>query len=69
MRNLLGKLVGAAIDRRDGDSGIKGALIGSLAESAIKKAGPVALTFALGWGAVRLVRRGMGSLRGEPGSA
>ena len=69
MRNLLGKLVGAAIDRRVCASGIKGALIGSQAESASKKTGPVALTFALGWGAVRLVRRGMGSLRGEPGSA
>jgi hypothetical protein len=69
MRNFLGTLIGAAIDRRDGDSGIKGALLGSLAEGAIKKAGPLALTFAVGWGAFRLVRRGMGASRREAGPA
>lgn len=40
MSNLIGALIGAAIDRRDGDSGIKGAIIGSAAEGAIRIAAP-----------------------------
>jgi hypothetical protein len=32
----LGALVGAAIDRRDGDSGLKGALIGASAGRVLK---------------------------------
>lgn len=49
MANLLGALIGAAIDRQDGDSGIKGAIIGTVAESAIRTLAPVAATWALGW--------------------
>ncbi len=49
MANLLGALIGAAIDRQDGDSGIKGAIIGTVAESAIRTVVPLAATFALGW--------------------
>lgn len=49
MSNLIGALVGAAIDRRDGDSGIKGAIIGGVAESAIKVIVPIVATYALGW--------------------
>jgi hypothetical protein len=49
MSNLIGALVGAAIDRRDGDIGLKGAIIGSVAEGAIRIAVPIALTYALGW--------------------
>ena len=49
MSNLLGALIGAAIDRRDGDSGIKGAIIGTVAETAIRAAVPVIATYALGW--------------------
>lgn len=49
MSNLLGALIGAAIDRGDGDSGIKGAIIGSVAESAIRLAAPLVATYALGW--------------------
>lgn len=66
MRNLIGMLIGAAIDRRDGDSGIKGALIGSLAQGAIRRAVPLALTAAAGWGMYRLVRQGRDALRGGP---
>ena len=36
MANLLGALIGAAIDREDGDSGIKGAIVGTVAESAAR---------------------------------
>jgi hypothetical protein len=49
MANLLGALIGAAIDRQDGDSGIKGAIVGTLAESAIRVLAPVLATYALGW--------------------
>ncbi len=47
--NLIGALVGAAIDRRDGDSGIKGAIAGTVVESAIRVAAPLIGTYALGW--------------------
>jgi len=49
MANLLGALIGAAIDRGDGDSGVKGAIIGTVAESAIRALAPLAATWALGW--------------------
>jgi hypothetical protein len=57
MRNLLGMIIGAAIDRRDGDSGIKGALVGSIAQRALKHAVPLAATAAIGWAALQLVRK------------
>lgn len=57
MANLLGALIGAAIDRRDGDSGIKGAILGSVAESAIRLAAPIAATWALGWAVQYGVRK------------
>lgn len=49
MSNILGALIGAAIDRQDGDSGIKGAIIGTVVESALRVVLPVAATYALGW--------------------
>lgn len=49
MANLIGALVGAAIDRQDGDSGFKGAIIGTVAESAIRVLVPVIATYAVGW--------------------
>jgi hypothetical protein len=57
MRNLIGMLIGAAIDRKDGDSGIKGAIIGTIAQSAVKLALPLAVTYAVGWGVLHLVRK------------
>lgn len=45
---MFGALVGAAIDRTDGDSGIKGALIGAAASKTISVLVPVAMTFAIG---------------------
>jgi len=57
MANLLGALIGAAIDREDGDSGIKGAIIGTVAESAIRALAPVAATWALGWAVQYGVRK------------
>ena len=49
MANLIGALIGAAIDRQDGDSGIKGAIVGTVAESAIRVLAPVIATYAVGW--------------------
>lgn len=49
MSNLLGALLGAAIDRRDGDSGVKGAIVGAAMQSALRIAAPIAITYAIGW--------------------
>lgn len=58
MANLLGALIGAAIDRSDGDSGIKGAIIGTVAETAIRGLAPLVATYALGWGVQYAIRKG-----------
>ena len=65
MANLLGALIGAAIDRRDGDSGIKGAIEGTIAEAAIRTVAPIVATYALGWAVQYGVRRGWHALIGE----
>jgi hypothetical protein len=57
MANMLGALIGAAIDRGDGDSGIKGAIVGTVAESAIRTIAPIAATWALGWAVQYGVRK------------
>ncbi|WP_404712001.1 hypothetical protein [Sphingomonas sp. MMS24-J13] len=64
--NVLGMLVGAAIDRSDGDSGLKGAIEGYLIEGAIKVIAPLAVTFAIGWGVQYLARRGLRAITGDP---
>jgi hypothetical protein len=63
--NLLGALIGAAIDRGDGDSGIKGAIIGTVAESAIRLVAPVVATWALGWAVQYGIRKGWHAIAGE----
>ena len=65
MANLLGALIGAAIDRRDGDSGIKGAIVGTVAETAIRWAAPVVATYALGWAVQYGIRKGWHAIAGE----
>ena len=65
MANLLGALIGAAIDRQDGDSGIKGAIIGTVAESAIRVLVPVVATYALGWAVQYGARKAWQALAGE----
>lgn len=40
---LIGALVGREIDRRDGDSGVKGAIIGAAAPAVIKRLGSLGL--------------------------
>lgn len=65
MANLLGALIGAAIDRGDGDSGIKGAIVGSVAESAIRGLAPIVATYALGWAVQFGIRKGWHAVVGE----
>lgn len=65
MANLLGALVGAALDRRDGDSGIKGAIMGTVAESAIRGFAPIVATYALGWAVQYGARKGWQALVGD----
>jgi hypothetical protein len=65
MSNLLGALIGAAIDRRDGDSGIKGAILGTVAEGAIKVLAPIVATYALGWAVQYGMRKAWHAALGE----
>ena len=65
MANLLGALIGAAIDRQDGDSGIKGAIVGTVAESAVRVAAPLIATYALGWAVQYAVRKGWHAVAGH----
>lgn len=46
---MLGALIGAAIDRSDGDSGIKGAVIGAVAARAIAALPTVAVGLVILW--------------------
>ncbi|PXA83304.1 hypothetical protein DMC47_43920 [Nostoc sp. 3335mG] len=69
MNNVLGMLIGAAIDREDGDSGVEGAIGGYLAEGAIKLVAPLVVTFAIGWGVQFLLRRGIEAITGEDAAA
>lgn len=55
--DVLSALAGAAIDRRNGDSGIKGALVGLAAGRVAKASLPVAAAAAVGWFAIRALRR------------
>ncbi len=65
MNNMLGMLIGAAINREDGDSGFEGAITGYLAEGAIKIVAPLAVTFAIGWGVQYFARRAFEAVTGE----
>lgn len=65
MANMLGALIGAAIDRQDGDSGIKGAIMGTVAESAIRLVAPVVATWALGWAVQYGLAKGWQALTGN----
>jgi hypothetical protein len=47
--SILGALIGAAIDRTDGDSGIKGAIIGVGLQKTASIIAPLVVTFAIGW--------------------
>jgi hypothetical protein len=58
MKNIVGTVIGAAIDRKDGDSGVKGAVLGYAASGAVKTVAKLGTLAALGYGLVSLVRKG-----------
>lgn len=53
---VLGTIVGAAIDRRDGDSGIKGAIVGAAASRAASAIPKLLAAVAIGWGVQKAVK-------------
>ncbi|WP_347270851.1 hypothetical protein [Rhizorhabdus histidinilytica] len=40
---LIGAFIGHRIDRRDGEGGVKGAVLGAAAASVVRRAGPIGL--------------------------
>jgi hypothetical protein len=67
MSNLLGALVGALIDRSDGDSGIKGAVVGSLSQRLFSAAIPIVATVVVGWAVTSWLNAGRGSASSTSG--
>jgi hypothetical protein len=65
MANLLGALIGSAIDRQDGDSGIKGLIVGTIAEKAIRGLAPLIATYALGWAVQYGIHKGWQAITGN----
>lgn len=57
MVSIPGALIGAALDRRDGDSGIKGALLGGLAPATARKVFPILGAIAFGLAARYALKR------------
>ncbi|MBU3077977.1 hypothetical protein [Sphingomonas quercus] len=46
---LIGALVGREIDRRDGEGGVKGAVLGAVAVGALRRLGPLGLVLGGGY--------------------
>ena len=65
MANLFGALVGAAIDRNEGGSGIRGAIEGTIVEYAIRIVTPIVASYALGWAVQYGIRKGWHALVGH----
>ena len=54
---IIGALVGREIDRRDGDSGVKGAVIGAFAAGALRRLGPLGLLLGGAYVAKKVIDR------------
>ena len=65
LANLFGAFIGAAIDREEGGSGMKGAIEGTIAEYAIRALAPIVATYALGWAVQYGMRKGWHALVGR----
>lgn len=61
MENLIATAIGASIDRQDGDSGVKGAVLGYVAAATVKSVVRLGALAALGYGVYCVVRRVAGS--------
>ena len=57
---VIGALVGREIDRRDGDSGVKGAALGALAAGGLRRLGPLGLVIGAGYVAKKIYDRRRG---------
>lgn len=53
---MMGALIGAAIDRRDGKGGLKGLVAGALAQRAAGAALPMLGTLAVGWATIKAAK-------------
>jgi hypothetical protein len=60
---IMGALIGAAIDRRDGEGGIKGAIAGAIAQRAAGAALPMLGTLAVGWAVIKAAKFAEQSIR------
>ena len=60
---MVAALVGRELDRRNGEGGMKGALIGAAAAGALRRAGPLALLAGGAWLAKRALDRRRASTR------
>ncbi|MCW4461451.1 hypothetical protein OK349_07005 [Sphingomonas sp. BT-65] len=61
---VIGALVGRDIDRRDGSGGVKGAAIGWVAASALRRLGPIGLALGGAYVAKKVYDRRKASRRG-----
>jgi hypothetical protein len=61
---LIGALVGREIDRRDGDSGVKGAVIGAAAPAVLKRLGSLGLILGGAYVAKKMYDRAKGNKSG-----
>lgn len=57
---IVGALVGREIDRRDGGSGVKGALLGAVAAGAMRRLGPFGLVLGGAYVAKQVLDRRRG---------
>lgn len=57
MKNIVGTAIGAAIDRKDGDSGIKGAVLGYLASGTVKTVAKIGVLALVGAGIFGFAKR------------
>ena len=64
MANLLGAMIGYGIDRGDNEGGLKGLIIGTVAEKAIRGVAPIVATWGLGWAVQYGIRKGWHAITG-----
>ena len=57
MSRIIGAIVGAEIDRRDGEGGVKGAALGAIAAGAVKRLGTLGLVLGGAYAAKRAYDR------------
>jgi hypothetical protein len=67
MKHIIGPVIGAAIDRKDGDNGVKGAILGYVASGVIKTVAKLGLLAAIGGAVVTLAKRTRSEPTGRPG--